>query len=94
MNYDFYQKIYILIGIHINMAKQIFISDEAYRTLLTHKGEHDSFSNVILRKFKTGNFKKIIDRIKKNPLDKTFSLDKNILNKGWKQWRKSLMKLY
>ncbi len=75
------------------MAKQIFISDEAYKILLEHKSEHDSFSKVILRKFKNkGNFKEIIERIKKNPLSKSFSLDKKLLRKGWKKWEKSLIK--
>lgn len=73
------------------MAKQIFISDEAYKTLLENKGEYDSFSNVIIRKFKqTGNVKKIKERIKKNPLDKIFSIDTKLLDKHWKLWEKSL----
>ena len=67
------------------MVKQIFISDEAHKILLENKGEYDSFSNVILRKFKQqpGNVKKIIKRIKKNPLDKSYSIDKKLLDKGW-----------
>lgn len=75
------------------MAKQIFISDEAYKILLAYKGEYDSFSNVIVRKFKkSGNAKDIIDRIKKNPLDKSYFIDKKLLREGWKQWEKSLTK--
>lgn len=74
------------------MAKQIFISDEAYKILLAHKGEHDSFSRVILKKFKSGNVKEIIERIKKNPLKKSYFLDKKLLKKGWNQWKKMLIK--
>lgn len=75
------------------MAKQIFISDEAYRILLAHKGEYDSFSKVIVKKFKKfPNIKNIIERIKKNPLHKSYSLDKKLLRKGWKRWEKSLTK--
>jgi len=74
------------------MAKQIFISDEVYKILSKNKGEYDSFSNVIMKKFKqTGNAKIIIDRIKKNPLNKSYNLDKNLLEKGWKQWEASLI---
>ncbi|MEK6914859.1 MAG: antitoxin VapB family protein [Nanoarchaeota archaeon] len=73
------------------MAKQIFISDEVYQMLLKNKGEYDSFSNVIMKKFRqSGNARKIIDRIKKNPLDKSYSIDKNLLKKFWKQWEKTL----
>ena len=75
------------------MAKQIFISDEAYKLLLENKREYDSFSNVIMRKFKkSGNVNKIKIRIKKNPLKKSFSINKKILDKHWKQWEKSLNK--
>ncbi|MAG01809.1 hypothetical protein CMI42_00580 [Candidatus Pacearchaeota archaeon] len=75
------------------MAKQIFISDEVHKILLENKGEYDSFSNVILRRFrKSGNVKQILDRIKKNPLDKSYSLDKKLLREGWKKWEKLLIK--
>ena len=77
------------------MAKQIFISDEVHKMLLENKGEYDSFSNVIMKKFKPkGNAQRIIDRIKKNPLNKSYKLDKETLERGWKQWEKSLEKLY
>jgi len=74
------------------MARQIFISDEAYKILLSCKRENDSFSNVILRKFKgSGNVKEILERIKKRPLDKSYLIDKKLLKKGWKKWEKSLI---
>ncbi len=72
------------------MAKQIFISDEAYKILLENKGKDDSFSNVILKRFKPGNAKKILERIKKKPLNKSFSIDKKLLENGWRKWEKSL----
>ena len=75
------------------MAKQIFVSDEVYRVLLENKKEYDSFSNVIMRKFKKStNKKKILDRIKKNPLSDSYSLDKEMLRKGWKAWEKKLIR--
>ena len=75
------------------MAKQISISDEAYKTLIALKGEQDSFSKVILKAFKgQGNVKEIIERVKKNPLNKSYLIDKKLLDKGWKQWKKSIIK--
>ncbi|MAH07416.1 hypothetical protein CMI38_04165 [Candidatus Pacearchaeota archaeon] len=75
------------------MAKQIFISDEVYKILLENKGEYDSFSNVIIKKFKSkSNIKEIVERIKNKPLDKSFSPNKKLLNKGWKKWEQSLIK--
>lgn len=75
------------------MAKQISISDEAYKILIARKGEQDSFSKVILKAFKEqGNVKEIIERVKKNPLNKSYLIDKKLLDKGWEQWRTSTIK--
>ena len=68
------------------MAKQIFISDEAYKILLSHKGEYDSFSNVIVKKFKqSGNVKEILKVAGKYKSGKSH-LD--YVRKKWKEWEK------
>ena len=68
------------------MAKQIFVSEEAYKILLDNKKEFDSFSNVILRKFKgSGNVKEIMKVAGK------YKSGKNHLaytKKKWKEWEK------
>jgi len=66
------------------MAKQIFISDEAYKILLSNKGEYDSFSNVIVRKFKkSGNFKDVMKVAGKYKIDKNYLKE---VRKKWKEW--------
>ena len=80
------QNLYISIGIHISMAKQIFISDKAYKTLLENKGEYDSFSNVILRKFKNkSNYKEVLKVAGKKKIDASYLKD---VKKEWKKWEK------
>lgn len=67
------------------MAKQIFISDRAYKTLLSHKGEYDSFSNVIIRRFQSGNVQEILKIAGKYKIDKGYLKD---VKKKWKKWEK------
>lgn len=85
-NFVFVERnVYIIICITITMAKQIFISDEAYKILLAHKGEHDSFSRVILKKFKSGNVKEILKVVGKYKIDNSYLKD---VRKKWKEWEK------
>ena len=78
------QNIYICIGIHMYMAKQIFISDEAYKILSEKKGETDSFSKVILRELKhQSNVNEILKVIGKKKIDSSYL--KNV-KKEWKKW--------
>ena len=68
------------------MAKQIFISDEAYKILSEHKDNDDSFSKVIMREFKNkGNVKDILKVIGKRKIDNSYL--KNI-KKEWKKLEK------
>ena len=68
------------------MAKQIFISDEAYKILSEHKDNDDSFSKVIMREFKNkGNVKDILKVIGKRKIDNSYL--KNV-KKEWKKLEK------
>ena len=68
------------------MAKQIFISDEAYKILSEHKDNDDSFSKVIMREFKNkGNVKDILKVIGKMKIDNSYL--KNV-KKEWKKLEK------
>ena len=47
------------------MAKPVMLSEEAYKVLQAEKKEGESFSDVILRKFKRGDAGAILDYLKK-----------------------------
>lgn len=70
------------------MAKQIFISDEVYKILLSHKGEYDSFSKVILKKFKLGNVDEILKVAGKYKSGKEHLKH---ITKKWKEWEKKFV---